>query len=133
MIIATVAALLIIFGGSAGGFFGQLMTKYAEDPIKNTITDEQRRELALEGLSLLNNDIENFNEQISDDIEQFGKLIKNYESTSEDFDNTFSSMLAKRQDILDKIWEHRSTMLVHIQPEEWKTIINSAKAEAQQK
>ena len=131
MIIATVAALLIIFGGSAGSFFGQLMTKYAEDPIKNTITDEQRRELALEGLSLLNNDIENFNEQISDDIEQFGKLIKNYESTSEDFDNTFSSMLAKRQDILDKILEHRSTMLVHIQPEEWKTIINSAKAEAQ--
>jgi len=132
MIVATVAAILILFGSSdSNGLFGTLMIKYAEDPVKNTIADEARRELALKSLSVLKDDIDDFNKQNSEDIEQFSKLVKNYNSSPEDFNKLFSSMLAKRQEQVDKIWEDRGEMLNHIQPEEWQTIISSAKTEAQ--
>ncbi len=133
MIVATVAAVLFLFGGSGGGLFGELMTKFAEDPIKNTIVDEQRRELALKSLDVLKDDIEKLNELTTEDIEKFSKLVKNYESSVADFDNLFASILEEHKTQIEKIWVDRKAMLVHIQPEEWQTIIESAKAEAQKK
>lgn len=132
MLIAATAAILIYFGGSAGGFFGGLAMNFIEDPIENTITDEARRKDALEGLSLLKEDIENFNKYVSEDIDQFAKLVKNYNSTPEEFDSTFSSGVAKRQEALNKVWEDRSKMLTHITPEEWQTIMSSAKSKAEE-
>ncbi len=132
MLIAATAAVLIFFGGSSGGFFGDLVTNYIEDPIEKTISDEPRRELALEELSLLQDDIEEFNELVTEDIEKFSELVKNYNSTPEEFDNTFSSMVTKRQEVLNKIWEDRSKMLTHISPDEWQTIVSSAKLKAEE-
>ncbi len=132
MLIAATAAILIYFGGSAGGFFGGLTMNFIEDPIENTITDEARRKDALDGLSLLKEDIENFNKLVSEDIEKFGELVKNYNSTPEEFDSTFSSGVAKRQEVLNKVWEDRSKMLTHITPEEWQTILSSAKSKAEE-
>ena len=132
MLIAAAAALLYLFGGSGGdGWFGQLMTKYAEDAIKNTISDEGRRERVLEDLSLLKSDYKEFNNLISEETGALEKLVDNYESRPEDFENNFAAMLASRQEILDKLWQDRSNMLVNIKPEEWKKIISSAKAAAQ--
>ena len=131
MIIATVTAILLIFGSSDNGFFGKFITEYVEDPIKNTIVDEERRKLALESLSLLKDDIEEFNKQNAEAIEQFKKMVKNYDSRPEDFNKMFSSMLSERQKQADLIWEHRSNLLIHIQAKEWKRIITSAKAAAQ--
>ena len=132
MLIAATAAIIIFFGGSVSGFFGDLTMNFIEDPIEKTITDEERRELALEGLSLLQEDIENFNMFVGEEIDQFAKLVKNYNSTPEEFDSTFSSGVAKRQEVLDKVWEDRSKMLSHISPEEWQTILSSAKLKSEE-
>jgi hypothetical protein len=113
--------------------YGRLIANYTDDPIKITITDESRRELALKNLSVLKNDIEEFNKQSTQDIEKFTGLVKNYESQPNDFDSLFSTVISNRQEQLDKIWNDRSDMLSHIQPDEWQTIISSAKAEAQKK
>ena len=69
---------------------------------------------------------------VGEDIDQFGGLVKNYNSTAEEFDSTFSSGVAKRQEVLDKVWEDRSKMLSHIAPEEWQTILSSAKLKAEE-
>ena len=132
MLIAATAAIIIFFGGSVSGFFGDLTMNFIEDPIEKTITDEERRELALNGLSLLQEDIENFNIFVGEEIEKFGELVKNYNSTPEEFDSTFSSGVAKRQEVLDKVWEDRSKMLSHISPEEWQTILSSAKLKSEE-
>ena len=131
MIAATVLAILIIFGGG-GGLFGDLTTEYVEDPIKDTIADENRRELALDGLDLLEDAIEDFNKNISKDIEQFDELVKNYDSTPEAFDQMVSGGFARRQQEIENIWKRRSAMLAHINADEWQTIISSAKAEAEE-
>jgi len=133
MLIAAAAALLYLFGGPGNdGLFGDLMTKYAGDAITSTIADEARRKLALDGLSLLTNDTKDFNDLISEEIELVGALIKNYNSRPEDFENNYLTMLTSQQKLLDKIWEDRRNMLVHITPGEWEKIFESAKAAAQE-
>jgi hypothetical protein len=40
----------------------------------------------------------------------------------------FSTTLAKSKQDLELIWQRRSTMLVHIQADEWPSIVGGAKA-----
>lgn len=132
MIAATIIALLLIFG-LGGGPFGELMTKYAKDPIKHTIAEKDRRDQALDELKSLKKAVKEFNKGVSKDIKQFHKLVENYESKPEDFNNMFSTVLNERQQEVDKIWDRRSTMLKHIKADEWTTIISSAKAKMEEK
>lgn len=132
MIAATIIAILLIFG-AGGGVFGELMSKYTKDPIKTTIVEEDRREMALNELKSLKHAIKDFNKQVSKDIKQFDKLVKNFDSTPEEFDQMVSSVFTKRQQELEKFWELRSAMLTHIKADEWQTIISSAKAKAEEK
>jgi len=132
MIAATVIALLLIFG-IGGGPFGELMTKYAKDPIKHTIVEKDRRDQALDELKSLKKAVKEFNKGVSKDIKQFHKLVENYDSKPAEFDNMFSSVIGKRKQEVNTIWERRSAMLKHVQAEEWKTIISSAKAKMEEK
>lgn len=132
MIAATILALLLIFG-VGGGPFGELMTKYAKDPIKTTVVEEDRREQALKELKALKKAVKEFNKGVSKDIKQFHKLVENHDSTPEEFDQMFANVLAKRQQEVDKIWDRRSAMLTHINADEWQAIISSAKAKMEEK
>ncbi len=132
MIAATILAIFIIFG-AGGGVFGELMTKYTKDPIKTTIVEDDRRDKALDGLGDLKDAIKDFNKQVSKDIKQFDKLVNNFDSTPEEFNQMVSNVFAKRQQEVEKFWELRSAMLTHIKADEWKTIISSAKAKAEEK
>jgi hypothetical protein len=132
MIAATVIALLLIFG-IGGGPFGELMTKYAKDPIKTTIVEKDRREQALDELKSLKKAVNAFNKGVSKDIKQFHKLVENYDSKPAEFDNMFSSVLAKRKQEVNTIWERRNALLAQIKADEWQTIISSAKAKMEEK
>jgi hypothetical protein len=132
MIAATILAILIIFG-AGGGPFGELMTKYTKDPIKETIVEEDRQKMALHELKSLKGAIKDFNKHVSKDIKQFDKLVKNYESTPEQFDQMISGVLTKRKQEVETLWEQRSAMLTHIKADEWQTIVSSAKAKMEEK
>ena len=127
MIAATIIALLLIFG-IGGGPFGELMTKFTKDPIKHTIVEKERRDQALDELKSLKKAIKAFNKGVSKDIKHFHKLVENYDSKPAEFDSMFSSVLAKRKQEVNTIWERRSAMLKHINADEWTTIISSVKA-----
>ena len=131
MIAATILAIWIIFGGS-GGLFGDFTTEYVKAPIKDTIVEKDRREQALDGLDSLKDAIKDFNKNVSKDIKQFDKLVKNYDSTPEAFDQMVSGSFARRQQEIETIWKRRSAMLAHTNADEWQTIISSAKAEAEE-
>lgn len=131
MIAAAIIGLLLIFG-LGGGVFGELMTKYAEDPIKTTIVEEDRREQALDELKSLEKAIKGLNKGVSKDIKGFQKLVEDYKSTPEDFDNMIASIFERREQEVDAIWEQRSALLTHVRADEWQTIISSAKAEMEE-
>ena len=127
MIAAAIIGLFLIFG-VGGGVFGELMTKYAEEPIKTTIVEEERREQALDELKSLKKTIKGLNKGVSKDIKAFQKLVEDYDSTPEDFDNMIASVFERREQEVNAIWEGRSALLTHIQPDEWPAIIGGAKA-----
>ena len=126
-------AIYAFFGGAGDTLFSGFMTPYVKDQVKIAIPDEERRELALKGLAAVNDDFRDLNEQVSKDVAQLEKLIKNYDSKPEDFDRLFSSVLAKRQQQTDKIWDDRKAMLQHIQPDEWRAILSGAREAAEKK
>ena len=132
MIAATILAILLIFG-MGGGPFGELTSKYMKDPVKHSIFEEERRDMALDELKSLKKAINEFNKHVSKDIKQFDKLVKNYESTPEEFDQMLTDVFTKRKQEVETLWDRRSAMLTHIKPEEWQAIINSAKTKMEKK
>ena len=128
MIAAAILALFLIFG-VGGGVFGELMTKYAEDPVKDTIAEQDRREQALDELKSLEKAVKGLNKGVSKDIKGFQKLVEDYESTPEDFDNMIASIFERREQEVDAIWQQRSALLTHVRADEWQTIISTARAE----
>ena len=128
---AAIIGLFLIFG-LGGGVFGELMTKYAEDPIKTTIVEEDRREQALDELKSLEKAVKGLNKGVSKDVKAFRKLVEDYDSTPEDFDNMIASVFERREQEVNAIWEERSALLTHIQADEWQTIIAGAKADMEE-
>jgi hypothetical protein len=128
MLAAILLGMFMLFGGGGGNLLGTMMTQHVTDQVKKNIPDEERRKLALKGLSVVNVDVKMLNEQLQKDLGQMEKLIRDYDSKPEDFDRLLSSVLTKRQELVDKIWDDRSAMLQHIQPEEWRAVMTGARA-----
>jgi hypothetical protein len=131
VITAILLAVYFSYFSAGPDQFGQLITHYVKDQIKIAIGDEGRRKLALKGLSVIDDDIGDLNKQVSKDVEQVEKLIRNYNSKPEEFDQLFSSTLAKRQQETERLWDDRKAMLRHIQPDEWRAIMSGARAAAE--
>ena len=129
MLVAILLGLFLYFGGGNSDLVGTLMAQHVKEQVKKNIPDEERRKLALKALSVVNDDINELNKQLSKELGQMEKLIKDYDSKPEDFDRLFSSVLTKRQKMTDKIWDDRTAVLQHVQADEWQAIISSARAE----
>jgi len=130
MLAAILLGLFMLYSGG-GNVLGTMMTRHVTDQAKKNIPDEERRKLTLKKLAVVNDDIKKLNEQLSKDLGQMEKLIKDYDSKPEDFDRLFSSVLARRQELVDKIWDDRTAMLQHIKPDEWQAIMSGARAAAE--
>jgi len=130
MLAAILLGLFMLYSGG-GNVLGTMMTQHVKDQAKKNIPDEERRKLTLKKLAVVNDDIKKLNEQLSKDLGQMEKLIKDYDSKPEDFDRLSSSVLARRQELVDKIWDDRTAMLQHIKPDEWQAIMSGARAAAE--
>lgn len=126
MLVATFLVIMGLFGDPDYGF-GALTTEQMSRQIKSVVVEDERRELALNNLTLIIGDIDDINERIAKDVKQLEVLVENYDSTPEDFDKLFSSMLNTRMLQIKKLIDDRQAMLQHITAEEWQVIIHNAK------
>lgn len=133
MIAAALLGIYLLFFNVGHDQLGTLMEHYVKDQMKVVIVDDGRRKLALQGLSVVNGDISDLNKQVAIGDKQLEKLIKDYNSRPEDFDRLFSSVLTKRNQQVEKLWDDRQAMLQHIQPDEWRAIMSGARAAAEKK
>jgi len=129
--LASILLTLYMYFGGGNDMVGALMTQQVKEQVKHIIPDEDRRKLALKGLSVVNDDIKDLNKHLSKDLGQVEKLIKDYDSKPEDFDRLFSAALTKRNVLIDKIWDDRTAMLQHVTADEWQAIISGAKEAAE--
>ena len=131
------AALLVVFlgfmtiGGSEGIIFGTSMVEQIEKQIKITIEDKERRNMALDKISAVEETLEIINEQTNNDLKHLEILIKNYNSTPHDFDQLFVNISDNRQKQLNQLWDDRQDVLQHIEPVEWQAIVTNANLELQ--
>jgi hypothetical protein len=128
MLIALMIALFYGSGGVSGTLLGELTLKHLKAEVKAAIPDEARRELALKALSKATDDIEDLNEKLQEDLAGFEELVRDHDSRPADFDRLFEARSADHLRRVDRIWAHRAAMLQHVQPEEWSTIIQRARA-----
>jgi ubiquinone biosynthesis protein UbiJ len=131
MLVAIYLGIMSLLGGS-GGVFGQLTTQHLEDQIEIYVAEE-RRSLALQSLAEVIDDIDEIDRQMAEDAEQIEELIRDYESTPDDFDRSFAAALDNRMEQLKKAVNHRQAMLRHITAEEWRTIVHQARLAAEEK
>jgi hypothetical protein len=128
-----IALMVMLFYGSSGGAnaqLGELTHRYMKAEVKAAIPDETRRELALKALSGLTDDIAEMNGRLQKDLAQFGKLVQDYDSRPDDFDQLFEARSVDHLRRVDRIWARRAAMLEHVRPEEWNIIIQGARAAA---
>ncbi len=133
MIAAACVALFLMLTGGAHGPLGELMPRYAKGQIERVVADEHRRDRALEDLSKLNHEIQRLNEEVSKDGDDFLGLVKDYGSTSEDFDRRFAAAEERHARTYDQLWDTRAALLKDVTPEEWKAIVAGAREEAAKK
>jgi hypothetical protein len=133
MIAATLIAIYLLLFNAGHDQLGTLMENYVKDQIKAVIADEGRRKLALESLSVVNDDIAELNKSVAKSNKKLESLIKDFNSKPEEFDQLFSSVQEQRNRQVDKIWGDRQAMLAHIQVDEWRAIMAGAKAAAEKK
>jgi len=131
MLIAIYLGIMMLFGGAEGAF-GDLTAHHVKEQIKVHVAEE-RQPLALKNLSVVIDDIDEINKQISKDAEQVEKLIKDYNSTPDDFNQQFATALDKRMQQITKLVSDRNAMLQHITAEEWQAIVQDAKVAAENK
>ena len=131
MLIAIYLGIMALLGG-AGGVFGDLTTQHVKERIKVHVA-EDRQQLALKNLSVVVDDIEEINKQLSKDVKQVEKLVKDYNSTPDEFNQQFATALDKRMQQITKLVSDRKAMLQHITAEEWQTIIHDATLAAERK
>jgi septum formation topological specificity factor MinE len=75
MIAAVLLAVYLLFFNVGHDQLGTLTEYYVKDRMKVVIVDEGRRKLALQGLSVVNDDISDLNKQVSIGAEHLEKLI----------------------------------------------------------
>jgi hypothetical protein len=133
MIAATLIAIYMLFFNAGHDQLGTLMENYVKDQIKAVIADEGRSNLALQGLSVVKDDINDLNKSVAKSNKQLEALIKDYNSKPEEFDQLFSSVQEQRNRQVDRLWDDRQAMLTHIKADEWQAIMTGAKAAAEKK
>ena len=85
------------------------------------------RKLVLEYLGGMARGIVQNNDGLFGDA--FSKLLKDYESTPEQFDALIEESLAQQRQSAAAVFEARQTMLKSVTPEEWSAIVAAAQRE----
>lgn len=122
MIIATITALMILFGGS------DTLEHYLLNIKKSAKAAIENKQTVKEVVSLsktLEKDLEAENEEIIDLKKSFLDLHVKYSATQADFDSVLEEMLKSRKAGQDKILDTRFAMKDLMTKEEWDKVFAS--------
>ena len=122
MLIATITALILIFGGGNLEFYLTNLKK----PVKEHVVDKERRDAILEAGKELEKELK----ILSKDIEaHFGELIEvhaEYESTSEDYLAAGAALKADQNTLAGLVLDTRDAMKENMTRSEWEQVFSKA-------
>jgi hypothetical protein len=117
-----IAALIIYLSSLMGGsqiFLGEWLIKDSKSQFKEVIQDKERSQKAMEILDEMIREAKVFNGEAGKDEKKLGKLVKDYRSTREDFNQLFSAAQGKREASTAKVLDRIPDLKRNILREEW--------------
>jgi hypothetical protein len=118
MLIATITALIIIFGGSGLEFYLTNIKK----PVKEYVQDKDRQESILDASKALSQELEKIKKRTDTN---FGDLVNahgDYPSTKADFTEITDRLLENQQDTIRATLDARDIMHEQMTREEWDAV-----------
>lgn len=118
MIIATITALIIIFGGSGLEFYLTNLKK----PVKEYVQDKERQESILDASTALSKELKELRKRTD---ANFGELIEvhgDYHSTESDFTQVTDKLLENQQETIRATLDTRDIMHEQMTKEEWEAV-----------
>jgi transketolase len=119
--------LAYLLTGSTPIFHGEWLIKDSKKEFKEVIKDKERSRKTIKILDEVIHDAKDFNKEAVKAEKNLEKLVKDYGSTREDFNQLFSDIQGKRQAQTTKILEKLPDMKKNITREEWENAFKDVK------
>ena len=119
--------IAFLLGGSTPIFHGEWLIKDSKKEFKQVIQDKERSKKTMEILDEMIHDAKDFNKEAGKAEKNLKKLVKDYGSTREDFNQLFSKINEKREASIAKILDRLPDMKKNILREEWENTFKDVK------
>ena len=114
--------LVFLLGGSSPVFLGEWLIKDSKNQFKEVIQDKERSKKAMEILDEMIRDAKSFNREAEKAEKKLEKLVKDYRSTREDFNQLFSEIQGKREASTAKVLDRIPDLKKNVPREEWAKV-----------
>jgi transketolase len=119
--------LAYLLTGSTPIFHGEWLIKDSKKEFKEVIKDKDRSRKTMEVLDEMIHEAKDFNKETVKAEKNLKKLVKDYGSTREDFNQLFSDIQGKRQASTAMILDKLPDMKKNILREEWENAFKDVK------
>ena len=127
MLIAIFVVYIFSLMGGSHIFLGEWLIKESKDQFKEVIQDKERSKQAMGILDEMIRETKNFNREAEKPWNKLEKLVKDYRSTREDFNQLFSEAQGKREASTAKVLDRIPDLKKNIPREEWANAFKDVK------
>ena len=123
MLIATITALAILFGG---GTFETFFVDDLKKGVKEYVVEDQRKDEILDDLKRSKKMIKSFNKERKAQFKEFKKLNSSRATGSDELTGFFEKSMTTRGEYQHRLIEERLKVSAKITPDEWAAIIENS-------
>lgn len=118
MLIATITALILIFGGSNLEFFLTNLKK----PVKEYVADADRQDAILDAGKALEKELKELTKDVEDHFNEIVEVHSVYESTTENYLTAGAKLKADQNRLTTLVLDTRDVMKENMTREEWEAV-----------
>ena len=122
MLIATITALIFIFGGGGLEFYLTNIKK----PVKEHVQEKERREVILDESKALQKDLKAFRKDIEEHLDDLIEVHSAYTSVPADYDAAGDQLLADQEKVSARTLDARDNMKEQMTREEWDAVFKAS-------
>ena len=120
MLIATITALILIFGGGNLEFYLTNLKK----PVKEHVVDKERRDAILEAGKELKKELKGLSKEIEEHFEELIEMHGEYESTTGDYLAAGAKLKADQNTLAGLVLDTRDAMKENMTRAEWEQVFS---------
>jgi hypothetical protein len=121
MLIATITALIIIFGSGLEFYLTDL-----KKPVKEYVQDKARQEIIIDAGKTLSKELKELEKQVDENFQALVEVHSQYHSTAADYNEVTVRLRANQKESSRLILDTRDVMHNQMTKEEWEAVFQSS-------